>query len=318
MPVAVLSPRRGYLKLLKESVRGTPIAATVSMPVDSRSIQGKWTRVKPDYMNNSVHIQREVAAGRRAAQGDFSGPVLSDSIGNLLMAIFGQDTLTGAGPYTHTFAPITTTPSYSIEKNAGGLSGATSSEQFSNAVCNRLTISGQVDRDDAVLQYQSSWLAKAPTKITATAWTQPTTKVIPAPLTVYENPKGTPVNDLLCEFSVTFEREADFVKGANNSLDISDAVATGFRASGYVDIYFLDYAAYDQFVANTQLSFGVLTALAAGESLRINSTQLYWDDRNLEEGQIFIKQRFALAPIFNATDAGSMTAILINGQSTAY
>lgn len=319
MPVAVLDPRRGYLKLLKENTRGTPIATTVSMTVDNRSLQGKWARIKPTYMNNSVHGQREVAAGRRNAAGDFGGQVTMTEIGHAIMAIMGQDTPTGAGPYTHTFLPVTATPTYTIEKNAGGLTGASQSEQFANAVCSKLTLGGQIERDDAVLMYSTSWLAKAPTLITPTAWTQPTSKVVPAALAAYEYPIATGVNDLVCDFSVTIERAADLVKGANNSLDISDAVATQIRVSGFVDMYFVDYSVYSDFTANTERSISIKWLLSASESIQIKMSKLYWDDENLEEGQTFLKRRFPFSTIYDPGAAlGAVNIILINNQAAAY
>jgi hypothetical protein len=318
MPVAVLSPRRGYLKLIKEVTRGTPLATTISMPVNTRTLQGKWTRIKADYMAGSIQVQRDVAAGRRQSEGDIAGPILSDSFGHILMAIMGQDTITGAGPYTHTFIPNTTTPSYTIEKNTGGIAGASASEQFSNTVCKHVSIMGRIDSDADLLQYASSWIGKAPTLITATAYTQPTTKTIPAALAQWSYPTGTPVPDLVSEFQVNFDREADYVKGANNTLDISDAVAVAFRVSGFVDMYFLDYTYYNDFVANTQRSFDILWTLNANEKIQIKMTQLFWDDEALEEGSTFIKRRFPFTGTIDTGLGAVVQAILTNNQSVAY
>lgn len=314
MPVAVKSPRTGFLKLAKEATRGTPVAATVNMPVDSRTLQGRFARGTPNYMNNSIFIMREVFKGRQSASGDISGPVTTLEIGNVLMALFGQDTVTGVGPYVHTFAPAVTTPTYSIEKNRG-LTGASASEQFANAICMRATFSGRVEQDDAPLAYASSWLAKAPTLITPTAWTAPTGVVIPAPLLVWTYGAGSVV-DRLAEWSITFEREADFVKGANNSLDISDAVAVAFRVSGYFDVYFIDLTEYNDFVANTQKILRFKTALSANESIEFFVPRAHIMDENANEGGIFQRTRFPFVGVYDV--AGAAQAILTNGQTLAY
>jgi hypothetical protein len=269
-------------------------------------------------MNNSVHVQREIVKGREAAAGDISGPFLATDCGHILMAMFGGDTVTGANPYTHTFRIAATTPTYTIEKNTGGLSAASTSEQFSNAVCSRVTLAGRVEEDEAFVTYQSSWLAKVPTKITPTTWTKSADKPIAAALATFTF-GGGPLVDMLCDWQVTFERETGFVKGANTSLGISDVVATGFKVSGYVDLYFVDYTQYDDFVANTERVINILTAFDGTNSINVKISKGYLTSRDPEEGEQFVKQRFVIEGIYDSgTPLGAVTVELINAQMTAY
>jgi hypothetical protein len=234
------------------------------------------------------------------------------------MAIFGTDTITGTNPYTHKFTVANTTPTYTTERNRGGLSGAANSQQFTNLVARRVTITGRVDQEGAFLRFAVDWLGKAPTLIAATAWTHPTLPEIPASLTAFSYAGATP--DVLTDFTITFERDADTARGANNSVDISDAVATLFRVRGSVELYFLDWTKYSDFVATTERAISITTAIDANNSLALVIPKAYLTEETPVEGETFIKQRFDVLGIYDAT-AGTLSAAyatLINAVTPAY
>lgn len=319
MPVALVSPRQGYIKIGKEAVtRGVAAATMTSLDVDSRSVGSRQERIKPQTLTNSVSDLLEVVQGRKWADGDISGRVRTDTFGHLLMAIFGADAITGAGPYTHAFTVNSTTPSYTIEKNIGGLSGASNSEQLLNMVCSRLVISGTPEDRNGEVTFAATFIGKHGTKITATAYTKPTVKPIPAALAVFSY-GGSGVTTELTAWQVAFERIVTPAQGASNALDLDDAVATIFRVSGFLDAYFLNWTRfYDDFVANTQRAISLTSATGAADSLQIVTTGAYLSDHAPEEGGDVVKQRVNFDAIFNATDTGAAKVTLLNSVAVAF
>lgn len=99
MPVITpVISRRGYLKLAKESVWGTPVAATVSLPTASRELVGVAERVSPDIALNQRVRDFLAVKGRQHAAGPIAGPAFGTSFGHILMGTLGVDTVTNPLP----------------------------------------------------------------------------------------------------------------------------------------------------------------------------------------------------------------------------
>ena len=130
----------GDLGIAKESTLGTYVAPARYIPVylpcnigspDIALLTSKAIRGIPDLLYKAQQGQGQVKSAK------YKFEVEPENIGDTLMAVFGVDTKTGSGPYTHTFSrgSVAQLPTYSLTvKN-----GLTYSEVY-GAMCNKVVL----------------------------------------------------------------------------------------------------------------------------------------------------------------------------------
>lgn len=125
----------GFIGLsVKETTFGTPIAATIYEPIESENWETDpgWQpipTIKGTRADNNVSFGGEVHATGNVVQplGPLNGM-------RLFAYALGTDTITGAGPYTHTMKPNEAgIPSFTVEKNLAGLT----SQQYAGNIVNK-------------------------------------------------------------------------------------------------------------------------------------------------------------------------------------
>jgi hypothetical protein len=106
--MTVQNTARSYLGIAKEATKGTPVAPTDFIPVESSKLKpadiiGELTA--SDMAQGSLVKDYAYVQGRSNSTYDFGGPVYPDTIGYVLGGIMGSVTTTGASaPYTHTIS----------------------------------------------------------------------------------------------------------------------------------------------------------------------------------------------------------------------
>jgi hypothetical protein len=103
------SSYRHFIAVSKETVQGTPVAPTVTMPVDKFDPQDKPIFIEDNALRGSLTGPYNEVLGVSSSEFDVSGPAFFDTIGYLLANIFGDITETGSSaPYLHKFSTLNT------------------------------------------------------------------------------------------------------------------------------------------------------------------------------------------------------------------
>lgn len=174
-----------YFGLGKETSRGTAVAPTIWLPIaPNPSLTPQLSWLKNDALVGSPVEQIDDVPSVRHDEFDFKGNVFADTFGALLMAILGQDTVTGtAAPYTHAIglanSPTTGSqpPSYTgIDTDNISESGGPA-KQFTAGQLDSVTITFSAD---GALSYQAKYLSNPYTQVAAPSSSFSTEVFIPA------------------------------------------------------------------------------------------------------------------------------------------
>ena len=121
----------------KQTVWGTPVAPTVSVPVNfTGGIQINQDVQLISSLRTKLAKNLYAQKGNASYEGSFELPLLADNVGHFLYSWFGNLVTTGAGPYVHTFNEAAEKIAYTIEQNLQDLSG-----RFFGSIVNTLKFS---------------------------------------------------------------------------------------------------------------------------------------------------------------------------------
>lgn len=325
MPIgtpALVSPY-GYARLTKEVTWSTPLAATVDLPTLNRELAGEAARISPEFTAALRSRDLYFIKGRQMARGRLSGPVMSVSTGHILMGTFGSDTISGAGPYNHLFKSTQTAslPSYTLEVNHGGLTGATNSEQYAGAMINRLTLSSRFDQDDAVLEWDAEVMSLFPTRVTSTTYATPAATDGPAAASVCTAQYGGSNWAKAAEVTGIITNNLVPVKTANaGSLDLQNMVPALLEGAGTARIVFDAYTSeYTDWTSLTQRAITFTWTFKTADTLLMNIPAAMisnWKFVNRRNG--VVEATFDWRGSHDATATGPISMTLVNTRSTAY
>jgi len=122
MPFPTVTERYGSLSatgFAKESVFGTPVAATTFLPMLSNTMEVDPGWFSPQVMQATRDLQIYNMYGEAHYTGSVDGPLFPSNAIPLFVASIGTDVVTGVGPYTHTISQANALPSLTVEKNLG-------------------------------------------------------------------------------------------------------------------------------------------------------------------------------------------------------
>ncbi|WP_304459010.1 phage tail tube protein [Alicyclobacillus sendaiensis] len=301
-----------YLGLGVETTLGTPVAPTGFVPVRSFKPQDNPKFVADTgYRGQPVDLFGEYL-GVISAEYGVDGYAYPSSFGNFLGAIFGQDTVTGtAAPYTHTFVPQATVPSYTIsDYYVAGF------RQWAGAKCDKLSIKFT---PDAGLSYSAHFIGFP--SVTGTAPSSQTFGVNPyflgweASLSLNGSADAT-----LRSVSIDLERKgSNALFSAQNSQKPWDIFVGPFGATWELEFYMTADTEY--VLALTQGTVPVvltITQPGTNAQLVFQSSAVQFTKPTIDRGDEYVSVSLSGSAIYNATDGSVMVAKLINSVSTAY
>ncbi|AFZ66983.1 phage tail tube protein [Deinococcus peraridilitoris] len=168
----------GSVGLAREVTWGTAVAPTIFIPFASEGFKD-GPEALSELQIRGILDQSPKYAGTLMVSGSLSGVVLPDQIGHLLRAVLGIPTVTGVGPYTHTFNPtqsawsaLSALPSYTftvVRPSASSLAGQV--VQYSGMVCQSLSFKYAAN---GLLMFDSQWIGKDAASVAAPTVTLPT------------------------------------------------------------------------------------------------------------------------------------------------
>lgn len=309
--------------IAKESTWGTAVTATDLIPV----VSGKEDSVRPRHVSKplvgTMRAQtRDTYPTTRHATLTFSaefrpGDATSGGLGHVLMGFFGTDTVTGAGPYVHTFSVADTTypgvPSYTVTVWTGAPASGSVCHSYAGMVVQTLKFAWKVD---GPLMVDVTMIGKAPaTNVAKPTLTVPTV----GPLMAYDTALtvgGAGVTSYQ-ELGLELDRSADamFTLGSADPRAVSVAPPTGtFDGTALFD----DMTEMNR-VINASDSTLVIATGTTSPLLTWTATSPSWDEASPErsiDGLTTLAVSGELA--YNATDLGIVQCVLTNARSTAY
>lgn len=255
-----------------------------------------------------------------AAQGVGHGEVSIEGtyypveIGHILMAIFGADTISGAGdPYTHTFKGAASPPAYTLE--FAHKDGTNLGARYAGAHCGSLSFS--FDAAQGLLTYASQWMSRIPTVVTPQTPT-PTASGVLAGWKFALTSTNLTGRLISGEINITRELEVRPIGGSQDPGAINIAA---LDATVTLRLIAEDLGDLSRYL--TGLRQSVVLAATQGTPARGISFTLTDCDLNVEPveydfgniGQVLTIQGRG---IYNSTDAGPIQVALQNSRSTAY
>lgn len=307
------------LHLAKEAVKGVAEAApTESIPI--REFTGGRDKTKlPDMsLRGSAVDSYSEADGVYNGLFNLKGDVFADSIGHLLLGIFGEEALSGAGPYLHAFNVLNSgdqqPPAHTLWDNY-----SVNIRRYPGAQITDLKFSWA---DNGLLTYEANALTLADTVVAAPVASYGTL----APLAAWVG---------ICQIggvaAYPLSGECNISRSNAEAIHVQDG-AQGPHAiwvgalvvEGKVTLLMETDVYYQQFIDNTQptLLFGFTSAPANGFTIQMSKCT--WRTPKIDRGSSYVKLDLNYKALGNTTDAGasggySLAKIsLANSRSAIY
>lgn len=113
----------GYLGLVKEAVKGTPLTPTDYVPLYSESIQTSLNLIDQQPIFGNKFATFATIPGQRSHKGEITVLAEPNTSARFFDALLTKTSTTGAGPYTHTFGLVAGTDpnSYTYDISTGNI-----------------------------------------------------------------------------------------------------------------------------------------------------------------------------------------------------
>lgn len=311
------------LAIAKESTPGTYVAPTTANHSMIPQADVNVKAVRPRAQDKGIRGSMAATVWgstptTRHYEVSVKGDVFAGSVGHMLMATFGTDTVTGAGPYVHTFSVSPTSfpgiPTYSIYHYDGVT-------RWGYVGCRAKSFQLNYDKD-GYLKFEVSFLAKD-----RSAQSTPTVAV----------ESGTGFGVIPCHtMSLTLGGSADVgwekftwevdrgteVKQTFNGVStpevdyIVPSPPTGtFQGAAFYDSM-TNFNRFD----NASNDSVVCSVGATNPVIALTATNPDWKMADVDPGGVGDIQKVNMSGImqYSSTDSGICKVALTNGRSTAY
>jgi hypothetical protein len=295
----------------KETTQGTPVSVpTFWLPVSTFKPEDLIEEVKDTSFVGNPTVVRGIYAGVKDATVDFDGPSYVDVIGNLFAALGLADTISGAGPYTHTMKLTTAQPpSYTFLHY-----DVYESRVWPGCVLDQLDL--KIDTKGMVT-YQSKW--KGWPSSTASNGTPAFTTA--TPFLPYQGAVtfagGSDAN--LLSGSISLKRSVEAIHTINGVQTPTVVFAGGFEVSAKLDFIFSTNTEMNYFRAYAAANpLNLLLTQSANDSLSLNFNAPVATKSMTDDSKAFLTCSVDIEGVYNTTDAGPFSVVLKNQQATAY
>lgn len=310
----------------KEATAGTYAAPTTvdhgMLPVTACDWKSVEPRAKDKALRGTMRAQDFGShQTTRHYELTLKGPVFAGAFGHILMAAFGTDTISGAGPYLHTFSVADTTypgvPTYSIHL----FDGANGANGWGFVAAKLKKLSLAYDKAN-ILQFTADFIAQD-----RASQSKPTLAVesgagfgkfdgYTTALTV-----GGSSDPLWDKFEWEIDRGTEPRHTFNGSRSVSAGHITVAPPVGSFSgsTFYIDQINLNRYL-NAQESALVAAVGASNPLLTLTMTSPDWSTGEVKPGDIGDMQRLDVKGDlkFSSTDSGICQAVLTNGRSTAY
>ncbi|PJN00793.1 hypothetical protein CG740_23085 [Streptomyces sp. CB01201] len=293
---------RSFLGIAKESVFGTPVAATAFIPVKSMKPKDKQDFLEDAGQRGSMVDSYNKIAGTLMSEYDFDGDVFPDTIGFPLAGVLGDVTTTGASaPYTHAMAVLNTgtgqPPSYTLSDYY-----AITTRQYAGA---KISEVGLKFSGDGLLTYSAKAVALG--SATASAPTPSYTAVTPLAGWVGAVTIGGSSNLTLIDGECTIKRSVDAINTVDSTQAPYALWSGPVSVSGKLTLVMEDDTQLLNYLNNSQPALDINYAQGAGASavqVKLHMTKCAFTAADIERSKDYIALSVDYEAVANTTDVG--------------
>lgn len=240
------------MQFSKESVYGTPVAPANVIPVTGGGITPQNEEIFDEGRRGVPSATFAAYQGPGHGEASVEGFAYPDRIGHFLLAMFGIDNASGAGPYTHVFNNVATPPGYTFEDAI--MAGAAGGMRMAGSRCGALNFS--FDASTGVLAYTSTWMGMIPTKVTPAAVT------LVAPANAWPGWTGvvtsTGLTSRIISGDINITKELQVINTATNTRSPRTINPGPMQVEGTFTLATEDLSDFDLYLADTQQPFSIV------------------------------------------------------------
>ncbi|MDI3341828.1 MAG: phage tail tube protein, partial [Sphaerobacter sp.] len=234
----------------------------------------------------------------------FDGDFFPDVPPYLLLGILGKDTVTGTGPYTHSFALLTTglPPSFTLSDYNGY-----EERQFAGMRVEQLDLKYSLD---GALEYSAKLLGKKSATATTTT---PTFGTVP-PFLAWQcavTIGGVSV-PRVAGWDMTLQRKSEVLFAANNSQDPRDIFVGPLQVTGKMTAYFEDNTELTHFLSNDQPAVVITLTQDANTQMTITMSKCAFSKAAVNRSKDYVMLDMEFEAVHNPTDNGPCTVAVKN------
>jgi len=289
-----------------ETEWGSPAAPTVVFPIDDWSLTGPYEQILDNAKRGVLAADFGAYQGVGHAEASLEGPVFPDLFGYVLLAVFGQGSVSGtAAPYTHTFTFYGTPPSLSITED-----NVVRQHQGRGMLASELSMS--FNPTEGLLSYSVSFTGK---QLGTVSESFPSELYLGTPM--FRGWQGS--IDLggtyfpVIEGDLTISREVTLHYTLSNSQYPGTAYVGPPVVTGSFTIDYTSGADYDRYRLHQQGSVDLQFIINANKKLTITlgSVDFSEDAVELDKGEASITLAYSWRALYVSSLGGPAKAVLI-------
>lgn len=309
------------LGIAKESSFGTAAVPVMWLPIDPQP------RMQPAALR---HTMDQGARGKRAKKYDiiagpgegtfqFGGSVYADSIGHLLMNLFGTDTVAttsvtvnSVAACQHSFSLNAAPPSHTLQWGQN-----VQAYNFTGSRLSQFTVN--FNARDGALTYQAQGTSKIATTVSASTASLEGLTALPGWNGAVTVAGGAPAS--LMEGSLAFAVGLKPVHALNATQDVATIYALELDVTGRLTFDFTQTTEYNYFDSASGTKNALVlgwTQPSLGQAVTVTITKAGWRLVDLEVNDNIYTAVAQIDATYNATDVGPAAVTLANAQTTGY
>lgn len=312
-----------FLGVAKETTKGTAVTPSGYVPVTSFDPKKRPTRIDDTGWRGSAVDTYGSQQGKVISELSWGGDLFVDTFGFWLKGIFGEEAISGAGPYTHPFTPLNTGDQQPPALTLTDMQGSIAARAWPGVQLSEVKLTIDVDGN---VTYTCSGMgfpdAAAATPTASFGALKPmqgwrfTTSV-----------NGTSAQLAGCE--ITFSRSVNAVKTTDGTQNphaiwvgqLGVTITGNVVTNAVTHLTNLGSDAQGVFTLTGTRTPG---AASTEETLTVTCTTTAYNAVELNRGQDWIEWALDLKPVANSTDVGVSAGFsqckvtLVNARSTVY
>ncbi len=299
----------------KETTFGTPVAATEFVPALGNTLAQDPGWFTPSVMQAVRDAQIYNLYGEQKNAGSVNAPMFPTNGIRYLVAAIGTDTVTGAGPYTHTIAEANILQSLTVEKNIGNFQ----SLQFAGTRVSKYSIKAAAGNSAA--EFTADLVAQS-VAILGT----PTTVVVvneePFVFSEFTLTSGSNAIHQATNFQLDIDNVLKETYTFNQSPEVQFLTPTALKVSGSFDVVFdnLSSTNFDWFTqaingSQAALSFELQHPAGLSITFSMPLVTLSKTDQDTKPESV-VMETVNFEAMYSS--GSTISAVVVNNVSTAY
>lgn len=304
----------GQFGIKTEVTPGTAVTVDKFLPITKEGIAQDITRIDSVAIQAGRYTTAQWGVGSQKIGGSVDLELSNKDIATLLKHCFGTVVTTGSGPYTHTLTPGSLLgKSFTVQVGRPDLSGTVQPFTFAGCKVASWEIAAQVDQ---FVNMTVDILGMSETTATALASASYTSGRAPFTFVQGSLSLASSSNSAVKSVSIKGDNALDtrFRLGSATSKEI---LPTGTRSyTGQLVTDFESLTAYNRFVNGTETAL-VLAFSNGTDSLTITCNVRYDGASPVLDGPGMLEQSLPFRCVSGSSDATAITAVLVNGDTSA-